>query len=139
MRDFLLVLVDDEEADRYLLKRMIKRLNISPETFEADNGRAALEVLADLEERGSDTPPILIFLDINMPIMNGFEFLEAYAKSRETGQQHSSHVFIMYTSSESEKDRDRVKSYEFVRGFFVKGNMSPEGLLDVIGECLDSL
>ena len=66
----IFVIEDDDEL-RFLLKETL--LKDSYNVIEADNGRVALSKLGDINE-----PPNLILLDLNMPVMNGFEFLEEY-------------------------------------------------------------
>ena len=134
------MIVDDDETDRYLLKRTLKKENIEGEIFEATNGKEALDFLTNIKENiekyGDDFPPILIFLDINMPIMGGFEFLEEYSKFFETKKDYISSVFTMYTSSEREEDKQKVSSYDFVKGYIVKGDMNSEKLNSIIDECI---
>ncbi len=136
------MLVDDSESDRYLLKRMIGKLEVATEIFEADNGQIALEFLIDYEENfrkyPGNFPPIVIFLDINMPIMGGFEFLEEFSKIRENSNDYSSSVFTMFTSSERDEDKEKALSYDFVKGFVVKGSMSIKSLQEVIEKCIAS-
>lgn len=140
MKKCSIMLVDDSESDRYLLKRMIGKLEIATEIFEADNGQIALDFLTNYEENSrkysGDFPPIVIFLDINMPIMGGFEFLEEFSILRENGNDYSSSVFTMFTSSERDEDKQKAQSYDFVKGFVVKGSMSVESLQEVIEKCL---
>lgn len=138
MKKCSIMVIDDDKVDRYLLKRTISKLDIEVKIFEADTGKSALDFLANYEENsklyGEDFPPLLIFLDINMPIMNGFEFLEAFSKLRAGSYDYSSSVFTMYTSSEREQDKKKVESYEFVKGFVIKGDMSPQVLQEIIDE-----
>lgn len=132
-----IMLIDDDEVDRYLLKRVIKKLPMEAKVFESVNGRDALEFLSNYKENvvtfNDDFPPILILLDINMPIMDGFEFLEAFSQLRDSSEDiYASSVFTMFTSSESEEDKRRAESYEFVKGYVIKGDMSLQILEDTI-------
>jgi CheY-like chemotaxis protein len=67
-----ILLVDDDEDDQYLFARVVSRIQPSATLSTAANGRMALELLPRLPH-----PPDLIFLDLNMPVMNGMEFLSA--------------------------------------------------------------
>lgn len=142
MRVSSVLIIDDNEADRYILQRLLKKGNISHQVFEATNGREALDFLSayhkNVEHYGSDFPPVLVFVDINMPMMGGFEFLEAFAELR---QQHdySTLVFVMFTSSQSDQDRDRAARYDFVRGFVTKMPESAAVLEKQLGNVLPLL
>ena len=116
------LIVDDNEDDRYILRRMLTKAGITPNIFEAHDGQSALEQLAEHEAIGDASdgwPPALIFLDINMPRMDGFEFLEAFKPLRQK-KAFESVVLIMFTSSHHDRDLARAKAYEFVRGYILK-------------------
>lgn len=117
------LIVDDNEADRYLLSRLIRRAKISDQIFEANDGLEGLDFFrnhqANAEKYGDDFPPLLVFLDINMPRVNGFEFLEAFAGLREE-HGYDAVVLVMFTSSQLDEERDRASQFEFVKGFITK-------------------
>ncbi|MBQ4835670.1 response regulator [Pseudoalteromonas luteoviolacea] len=140
MQKFSIMIIDDCEDDRYLLKRVIKKLDISTQIFEADNGETALNFLEDYEENykrfADDFPPLLIFLDINMPRVNGFEFLAAFHKLREANKNYTSSIFIMFTSSAMEEDKRKTEAYDFVKGFLNKGDLSKECIQESIDSCM---
>ena len=74
-----ILLVDDDEFDIRLHSYAIKRLNISNEINVVNNGEEALEYLlnpSDLNSDGQFPHPELIFIDLNMPCMNGVEFIQ---------------------------------------------------------------
>ena len=73
-----------------------------------------------------------------MPIINGFEFFEAFAKLKENNDAYISSMLTMFTSSEQEEDKQRATSYDFVKDYVVKGRMSPENLREMVEECLSS-
>ena len=133
------LIVDDNEADRYLLRRLLKKADVAGEFVEQEHGRDALEWLMESEgRRGGDTdPPLLIMVDINMPIMGGFGFLEKFGELREAGKYRSA-VLMMFSSSSHERDRERVKDYDFVRGYVVKIPASPAELRASIEEIVSS-
>jgi CheY-like chemotaxis protein len=79
------------------------------------NGQEALEYLADLQSSGQDFPQ-LILVDINMPILNGWEFLTAY----ETLQAPNPVHIYMLSSSVYENDIEKAKSFKTVQGFISK-------------------
>ena len=80
MSNFSIMIIDDDEVDRYLLKRILNKVGTSHQIFEADNGKTALDFFSRYEENTKKYegkfPPLLVFLDINMPIMDGWGFLD---------------------------------------------------------------
>ncbi|MGW8122968.1 response regulator [Roseivirga echinicomitans] len=74
-----ILLIDDNEADNFYHKIIINRSDFADEVVSVTGGMEALDYI-NLSLEGKNTPPDLIFLDINMPRMDGWEFLEKYAK-----------------------------------------------------------
>ncbi len=141
MPELSILIVDDNEVDRYLLKRLITAANISKILFEVQNGREAIDFLSqhrlDTESAPPEGyPPVILFLDINMPIMDGFEFLAEYSKLLENDEILKSTVLTMFTSSERQEDVDRAMQYDFVKGYIVKMPRTPEQLREKIQELL---
>ena len=110
MKMSLILLVDDNETDQFLHEMVIKKFDPTIKILKAYDGEEALEVLANAEEA-----PDLILLDINMPRMNGFEFLEEYNKL-----SYTSTVVAMLSSSEQGSDREKALGYGCVETYFVK-------------------
>lgn len=102
--------IDDSEPDQFLSKIAINQYDSSIEILQAFDGREALDILEKLDQQ-----PDIIFLDINMPRMNGHEFLEEYSKWDNQGE-----VIIMLTSSDQEIDKERSLAYNCVRDYFTK-------------------
>ncbi|SIR17598.1 Response regulator receiver domain-containing protein [Rhizobium sp. RU20A] len=104
-----ILVVDDDENDQFICEYTIHRYDPEIAVLKAYNGQEALALLRT-------TTPSAIILDINMPIMNGFEFLDHYAREF---QVHAP-VVAMLTSSHLDADRQRALEYRFVRSFFQK-------------------
>jgi CheY-like chemotaxis protein len=107
-----IMLVDDDEVDIMNVKRAFARANIANPMFVAHNGIEALEAL-----RSGKVPPArrLVLLDINMPRMNGIEFLREVRKDPDL---QALCVVVLTTSNE---DRDRIEAYQLnVAGYLVK-------------------
>ncbi len=132
---YSILIIDDNEVDRYLLKRMLKNTNLDIVTFEKSNGAKALDFLRDYEKNSKlhldDFPPLLFFLDINMPIMNGWEFLAEFVKLRKTTNLNSATI-VMLSSSNSEAEYAKAKQFDFVSDYIVKGQHTTDDLVNAI-------
>lgn len=135
-----ILIVDDSKTDRYVLRRRLDRCPFDTLITELSDGQEAIEFFSDYEvKRAHDPekfPPLLVFLDINMPRVNGFGFLEAFDKIREEHGIKST-VVIMFTSSPLQEDKDRAQQWSFVRDFIVKGSLTTDDLQTVIRTQLD--
>jgi len=105
-----IMIVDDNEADQFLTQAIIEKFDPSIEVLQAYDGEEALQILEDMK-----TPPSVIILDINMPRMNGFEFLEVYCKKEKQAR-----VITMLTSSAQHQDKEKAKAYRCVHNYLVK-------------------
>ncbi|MCC9166382.1 response regulator [Pontibacter harenae] len=117
----LVLLVDDDDTTNYLNKRLLTELQVAKEIAVLKNGREALDYLEKAcgsEESPEFKRPDLIFLDIKMPVMDGFTFLDAY---QQRGLDAAGHVIIlMLTSSASFYDLQKLKNYDKVRKHYSK-------------------
>ena len=131
MKKFSAMIVDDSETDRYLLKRFLEKTELIGDIFEQNNGEAALDFLSDYacnkEKSEESFPPTLLFLDINMPKMNGFEFLESYQNLIDKYDDMSI-VVMMFTSSVREEDMNKAFKFNCVKDYLEKGNFKVEEL-----------
>lgn len=131
------ILIDDSDVDRYLIKRHLKKLELSTSFVEAEDGEKALEKLVDFASthgQENDQPQSLLMVDINMPIMNGFEFLEAFSKLRDEHPSLENIAVFMVSSSEDSIDIERAETFNFVRGFITKLPKTAEELRDRLAE-----
>ncbi|MFY0674017.1 MAG: response regulator [Bacteroidia bacterium] len=119
------LLVDDDQITNNLNTRIIKKLGICEQVDVATNGKEGLDYLRNCEV---DNYPDLILLDINMPIMNGFEFIEAY--HREFAQSKTV-ILMMLTTSLQNSDYKKAKSYPEVSEYIAKP-LSPAKLKDIL-------
>lgn len=119
-----LLIVDDSSIVRKVFRRALDMTDVQlGSLFEAENGQQALEIL---EREWVD----LIFLDINMPVMNGVEFLSAL---RQSDQRGSTPVIIV--STEGSKERKEQILEQGISGYLRKP-VSPEELVEAIHQVL---
>lgn len=110
-----ILLVDDDDVSVEWVKRCLKKYNLNFNVQVADDGQAALDILQGNEEGADSVTPQFILLDLNMPGMNGFEFLQ---KVRANPDLASLVVFILTTS---DANSDRAKAFnEGVAGYLLK-------------------
>jgi CheY-like chemotaxis protein len=111
-RKVSVLLVDDNEIDVMAVRRSFGKHRLDNAIVTAVDGREALEKLRDGQ---SIRPPYIVLLDLNMPRMNGFEFL---AEARCDPALRASVVFVMTTSG---REEDRARAYAHsVAGYIVK-------------------
>lgn len=104
----LILLLDDDDTSNYVIRRIL--LNI--EKVEVDSCKSVNEALSYLEK----TCPDAIFLDINMPEVNGFEFLDILAKKNLC----PSADIIIVTSSLLDSDKQKAMKYGSIKDYIVK-------------------
>ncbi len=113
------LLIDDSEPDRIYTGIVLGR---SGEPFAVRDFESAAEALTVLA--AAPQPPAIILLDINMPGMNGFAFLEAYERLPEAHRRNT--VVVMLSSSPLEADRQRAMAHAVVKDYVVKPLTVPQ-------------
>ena len=115
MKKFMLI--DDDDIFNLLNSKVIENSGMSAETLVFTGGQAALDHLsAHLDQPGA--LPDIIFVDIRMPGMDGFEFLEAFHQLQRDNL-HLIRIFML-TSSLDERDQEKATRYAQVLGFYSK-------------------
>src|SRR6187402_2517417 len=92
----LIVLIDDNEFDCFVNRRIIEKLDFANELNVLKNGLEGIELIKTLFE--SQKSPNLIFLDLDMPVMNGFDFLKQYNALRKP-LSHDTKIVVLTSSS----------------------------------------
>ncbi|WP_426061485.1 response regulator [Hymenobacter sp. B1770] len=113
----LILLIDDDYTVNFLNTKLLRYLDPDVQVLTALNGREGLDLLRTHCHPPAPSRPALVLLDINMPLMDGFEFLQAYQQVPETERQGV--VIFMLTSSVSPRDQSRLQGLP-VDGFLSK-------------------
>ena len=114
--------VDDDAITLMLCKMVIKKALFTNEIITATNGEEALNYIKTLKEADSNgtlkKEPQLIFLDLNMPVMGGWEFLESFSSSEYSEYNHIK--VIILSSTVDPNDLENSKKYPMVIDFLSK-------------------
>jgi CheY-like chemotaxis protein len=123
-REVTLLLVEDDEVDAIAVERALRQQRIINPLVRARHGLEALDLL---RKPGAVPRPFLILLDLNLPLMNGIEFLAAV---RSDPDLNDAVIFVLTTSN---ADQDKASAYaQHVAGYIVKRNVS-DGFLNMVG------
>ena len=112
-----IMLIDDSPHDNFYHERIIRGNDAAHNVRVHESALDALEALKS-DVRGPCSPPSLIFLDINMPMMNGWEFLDEYNKLESSCKSKA--IIIMLTNSLNPDDRDRALANDAIIDFKTK-------------------
>lgn len=125
-----ILLIDDNPDDNFFHERVIRNNQFSDCVIAKESARAALTYLRSKNPNDSEKIDI-IFLDINMPGMNGWEFLEEYEKLDKSLQ--SGIIIVMLTTSDNPDDREKARKWNFMSGFRTKP-LTKEMMEEIISE-----
>ncbi|WP_183567238.1 response regulator [Mucilaginibacter sp. SP1R1] len=112
------LLIDDDEINNFISIKLIKKALLNTEIMACVNGKFAIDQLSEIQRKDPDKMPDYILLDINMPIMNGWEFLEEF-KRLNIDPAGKSQIYII-SSSVFSNDINKAKSYPLVKDFISK-------------------
>lgn len=114
-----ILIIDDDPTTVYLQKRLIENFEVSHQVEVAHSGEEALQLIWHyVQTQIEDNIPQLIFMDLNMPFMDGFEFLDAYKDL--SFKNKDSVVVVVLTTSFLHTDKKRVKEYQEVSEYIEK-------------------
>ncbi|MFN8340964.1 MAG: response regulator [Cyclobacteriaceae bacterium] len=113
----LVMLVDDNDTDNFISKRIIEITKFAERVEVKSSGKSALDYLRE-HQNNADNLPNIIFLDINMPIVDGFVFLYEFEKFNELVRNKCK--VIILSSSDNKRDIDKIVNNNHVIKFITK-------------------
>lgn len=111
-------LIDDDKVYQFTSKMILEATQLTSRITTFFNGQEAIDFFLDPQNQQVDTLPDVVFLDINMPIMNGWNFLEAFDKIFYSLPKKI--LIYVVSSSVDESDMERSKSFASVTDYVIK-------------------
>lgn len=111
-----ILIIDDDIVSQFALRYTIQQSNIDCEVLVCDGAQEGLSILSNLLKEGKDLPDF-IFLDLDMPDLDGWAFLDRYHNIGDTANRTKVYILSAFTSSFV---RDRAKHHSVVEGFYDK-------------------
>ena len=119
---YAVMLVDDNEIDNLINQKMIEAAGISEHIFVHSGAKSAIEFLKNIEKLTKGPVdmylPEVIFLDIDMPLMDGFQFLDEFEKLSDSIKNRCK--IVMLTSSLNPQDMNKAKKNQYVLKYLNK-------------------
>lgn len=107
-----ILLVDDDSTSNFLTQMILEDLQVADAIIVKKNGQEALDYINELCLQHNEDCPELIFLDINMPIMDGFELLDELKRLNKLHNPDSPITVVLLTTSNNPKDIEKAKTYD---------------------------
>jgi CheY-like chemotaxis protein len=122
-----IMIVEDNDLDSYVLETLVKKNNMADEVMGFNNAKDALKYL-ELNKNSIENLPDIIFLDICMPLMDGYEFLDLF--NEINFENHSKCKIFMVSSCLDEVNIAKSKSYSNIVSCITKP-VNPEQLFEI--------
>jgi CheY-like chemotaxis protein len=129
-KPFIICIVDDDEIYKFTMRKTIEMNKLARKVLIFSDGEEALDFITDNLGNNQDLPDV-IFLDINMPIMDGFQFMQEYIKIKpRVGKKIT---IYMVSSSVDADDIEKANEISDIAGYLIKPIKASE-LNDIIAE-----
>ena len=113
MPNYNVIIVEDDSMMSFIHKSLVKKHNLSSNPLTFPNGKKALDYL---EQDSAEEDYFMVLLDLNMPVMDGWSFLDEISKKRVVNRT----IVVVVTSSVDQTDRNRAKKYDVVYSYQTK-------------------
>ncbi|AZQ60030.1 response regulator [Maribacter sp. MJ134] len=123
-------IIDDDPIFIYGTKRIMKEIEFCENIIVFNNGQEALDGIMEISQSTSKIPQV-IFLDLNMPIMNGWEFLDEFIKIPNSNLEKT--IVYIISSSVDPRDLEKVKDYKQRVNNYILKPITPNDLESVLG------
>jgi CheY-like chemotaxis protein len=128
-------LIDDDDIYKFILKKELEISGFNSEIMEFKNGKSAINFFEE-ECTNAEKLPEIIFLDMKMPVKDGWEFLEDFAQIKHKLAKEIN--IYMVSTSQDPKDYQRAKKITHISGYFVKP-VAVEKLRDILKNSQESV
>ena len=118
MKNKAIWIVDDDAIYQIIITKLIQKTALFSAHSSFLNGDEALNTLKKIVDNDDDLVPDIILLDINMPVMDGWEFMEEIKNLKSSIKKHI-HIYIV-SSSISVEDKNKAKTYTYIMGYIPK-------------------
>ncbi|MEO6632383.1 MAG: response regulator [Mucilaginibacter sp.] len=112
------LLIDDDDLNNLISAKYIKKYFANSNITACLNGKIAIDLITEKKATQPSFVYDYILLDLHMPVMNGWEFLENYTYLSMTGKEKCE-VFLL-TSSVHDEDKVRASNYPFIKDYIIK-------------------
>lgn len=111
------IIIDDDNINNFLVERVLKELSKNAQIISFINPEIALKHLLSL--KNEDFKDLIILLDLNMPVLNGWDVLDSLTSHFGAKLPENAKIYVL-SSSDIEKDIEKTKSFEMVNGYLTK-------------------
>ncbi len=127
-----ILLVDDDSTSNFLTQMILEDLQVTNSIVVKKNGQEALDYINGNCMQGGNGCPELIFLDINMPIMDGFELLDELQRLQKLKDDGTHTTIVLLTTSNNPKDIEKSKSYNIT--YYIEKPLTEESIKNVLAQ-----